>query len=179
MKTKLYIIDAYNIIGNWPHLNRLKLEDRMADARDELLDTLSEYQKYSGLNMIVVFDAYYVPGLSKKAKYNNLDVVWTSKDQTADSYIEALTKKKQSRLVQVVVVTSDNAEQWTVFSSGALRIPDREFLNMINISKREIKSKIDDYSNQTTVRKLPWSSKQLSELERLRDRLSNKNHRNH
>ncbi len=89
MKENLLIVDAYNMIGNWPHLNKLKQAGRLADARDELLAELSEYKKYRDVNMIVVFDAMYVPGNSKSFRKFDMEIVWTSKDQTADSYIEA------------------------------------------------------------------------------------------
>ncbi len=61
----------------------------------------------------------YVPGMSKKYDHYGLEVVWTGQDQTADEYIEALTKQKQNRFTQVTVATSDQAEQWTVFFSGS------------------------------------------------------------
>lgn len=121
MKEKILIVDAYNMIGNWPELARLKKSDRLEDARDQLLLILSDYHKQSDSKIIVVFDAMYVPGLSKSYKQYSLDVVWTDEGQTADSYIEALAGKLQSRLTQVTVATSDQAEQWTIFSQGALR----------------------------------------------------------
>ena len=176
MKKKVLVIDAYNVIGNWPHLNRLKLANRLEDARDELLRELSDYKKYRQIPMIVVFDAMYVPGMSQKDKRYNLDVVWTSRDETADSYIEALVRRKQSRFVQIVVVTSDDAEQWTVFEAGALRMPDRELWQEIKQTRYEIKNQVTRYQNQTRVRKGPWTDKQLSELSKLRDRLSSSNH---
>ncbi|QBP18850.1 NYN domain-containing protein [Acetilactobacillus jinshanensis] len=179
MKKTILVIDAYNVIGQWPHLNRLKLANRLGDARDELLRELSDYKKYRNIPMIVVFDAMYVPGLSQKDKRYNLDVVWTRKDETADSYIEALVRKKQSRFVQIVVVTSDDAEQWTVFSAGALRMPDSELWDRIKQTRYEVNRQVHNYQNQDMVRKVPWNKKQLSELSKLRDRLSRYSHPHH
>lgn len=173
MKKQLLLIDGYNVIGNWPELNKLKLDNRLADARDELINIISEYKKYRDLDMKIIFDAMYVPGLSKKDKKHNLDIVWTSKDETADSYIEAYARQKQSRFVQVVVVTSDQAEQWTVFSAGALRISARELLRDVKRSKREINTQVRSYTNQLTGRRTPWSNDQLLRLEKLRDNLTN------
>lgn len=42
-------------------LNKLKQNDHLADARDSLLQTLSEYRKFRGTEIILVFDAMYVP----------------------------------------------------------------------------------------------------------------------
>ncbi|WP_203621528.1 NYN domain-containing protein [Apilactobacillus nanyangensis] len=173
MKKQLLLIDGYNVIGNWPELNKLKLDNRLADARDELINIISEYKKYRDLDMKIIFDAMYVPGLSKKDKKYNLDIIWTNKDETADSYIEAYARQKQSRFVQVVVVTSDQAEQWTVFSAGALRISARELLRDVERSRREIKTQVRSYTNQLTGRRTPWSDDQLLRLEKLRDNLTN------
>ncbi|EGF48192.1 PIN domain containing protein (Yacp-like protein), partial [Lacticaseibacillus rhamnosus MTCC 5462] len=40
-----------------------------------------------------------------------MQVVFTKEDETADSYIERLAQEMNSPLVQLVVVTSDQAEQ--------------------------------------------------------------------
>ncbi|MDH5105755.1 NYN domain-containing protein [Lentilactobacillus diolivorans] len=173
MKEDLLIVDAYNMIGNWPHLNKLKQADRLEDARDELLAELSEYKKYRDINMIVVFDAMYVPGNAKSFLKFDMEIVWTSKDQTADSYIEALSRKKQNRFTQVIVATSDQAEQWTIFSAGALRIPARELLSNIRRAKQEVNAEARKMTDKSAViRHTPWDSKQMLELEKLRDKLT-------
>ncbi|MCK8607621.1 NYN domain-containing protein [Apilactobacillus ozensis] len=172
MKKQLLVIDGYNVIGNWPHLNQMKLDNRLADARDELLREISEYKKYRELNIIVIFDAMYVPGLSRKDKHYNLDIIWTNKNETADSYIESFVRKKQSRFLQVVVVTSDQAEQWTVFSAGALRLPARELLRDIQRAKTEIQHDVKSYKNQGKVIRNTIPPDQMMVLEKLRDDLS-------
>ncbi|MBW1606001.1 NYN domain-containing protein [Lactobacillus sp. Sy-1] len=174
MKEELLLVDAYNVIGSWPELNELKLDNRLPEARDELLRILSEYKKYRKINMVIIFDAMYVPGMAKKDKHYNLDVVWTSKDETADSYIESLARKKQSRFTQVIVVTSDQAEQWTVFSAGALRLSSRDLLQDVKRAKKEITRHVHSYKNLGSGRNSPFSDQQLNKLARLRDHLSGK-----
>lgn len=172
MKEDLLIVDAYNMIGNWPHLNKLKQANRLEDARDQLLAELSEYKKYRDINMIVVFDAMYVPGNSKSFRKFDMEIVWTSKDQTADSYIEALAHRKQNRLTQVIVATSDQAEQWTIFAAGALRIPARELLRDVQRAKQEVDTEARKMTDQGQVfRHTPFDAKQLLELEKLRDKM--------
>ena len=61
MKKQLLIVDGYNMIGSWPELVLLKKQDHMADAREALLQRLSNFAKYEGLEVIVVFDAQLVP----------------------------------------------------------------------------------------------------------------------
>lgn len=171
MKKDVLIVDAYNMIGNWPDLNRLKQANRMEDARDQLLATLSEYRKYLKTTIIVVFDAMYVPGISQKYDHYGLQVVWTGQDETADEYIESLTKEKQTRFTQVTVATSDQAEQWTIFSEGALRIPAGELLTDINRTRKEVHTQAVKYADLGQVRRSPWSQEQLLKLEKLRDHL--------
>ena len=55
---QLLIVDGYNMIGAWPELVQLKKQERLEDARELLLSRLSNYAKYEGLEIIVVFDAH-------------------------------------------------------------------------------------------------------------------------
>ncbi len=118
MKKQLLIVDGYNMIGSWPELVQLKKQDKMADAREALLHRLSNYAKYEGLEVIVVFDAQLVPGIQQNYRKYQLDVVFTKEDETADSYIERIAGQLNDRLTQVTVATSDLAEQWMIFLRG-------------------------------------------------------------
>ena len=172
MKKNILIVDAYNMIGNWPKLNQLKKHDRLEEARDQLLRVLSDYHKQSGAQIIVVFDAMYVPGLSKSYQQYTLQVIWTDEGQTADSYIESLAGELMSPLTQVTVATSDQAEQWTIFSQGALRKPAWELAQDIRRAQKEVKKAAQRYQDQRAVRRNPWDPKQLETLRKLRDHLS-------
>jgi predicted RNA-binding protein with PIN domain len=101
-----------------------------------------------------------------------LQVVWTQEDQTADSYIEKLAGDLQNRLTQVTVVTSDQAEQWTIFSRGAVRISSREFKMVIQRAKAEIARDVRHYRDTDLRRRSPWDSNQLLSLAKLRDDLT-------
>ncbi|MBT9677574.1 NYN domain-containing protein [Levilactobacillus brevis] len=171
MKEDILIVDAYNMIGNWPKLNRLKLTDQLPEARDELLNMLANYKKLRDTSITVVFDAMYVPGISKSYRQFDLEVVWTNRDETADSYIERLAKERQTRFTQVTVATSDQAEQWTIFSEGALRIPAGELLRDIERAQNEVKQTAREFADRGLVRKSPWNDQQLYKLEKLRDQM--------
>ena len=43
-------------------------QERLEDARELLLSRLSNYAKYEGLEIIVVFDAQLVPGIQQTYK---------------------------------------------------------------------------------------------------------------
>lgn len=174
MKENILIVDAYNMIGNWPELAKLKKADLLEAARDQLLRILSSYRKQVNAKIIVVFDAMYVPGLGQSYEQYGLEVVWTDEAQTADSYIEALAGKLQTRLTQVTVATSDGAEQWVVFSQGALRKPAWELYQDIKRAKEEVREATRVYQDQTLVRRSPFSDDQLDKLATLRDELSKK-----
>lgn len=74
MKKNILIVDAYNMIGNWPQLDKLKKSDRLEDARDLLLKILSNYRKQANTEIIVVFDAMYVPGMTNNM--SNMTYKW-------------------------------------------------------------------------------------------------------
>ena len=172
MKKRILIVDAYNMIGNWPQLDKLKKADRLEDARDQLLKVLSNYRKQMDMEIIVVFDAMYVPGLSKSYQQYDLTIIWTDEGQTADSYIESLAGRLFSPLTQVTVATSDQAEQWTIFSQWALRKPAWELYQDIKHARRKVNEATKNYQIQSTVRKSPWDEQQLEKLAQLRDELS-------
>lgn len=122
-------IDGYNVINAWPMLKKYK-EQELELSRDKLLDALAGYGKYSGYNVIVVFDANEVSGsLGSEYYYADMKVVFTKEGETADSYIE----KNAYILVRtgecVYVVTSDYAEQQAILWAGAYRMPARELIN--------------------------------------------------
>lgn len=167
IRHQITIVDGYNVIGSWPNLAKLKSQDRLADARDELLSVLAEYRKIEDIRMIVVFDAMYVPGIKETYKEFDLEVVFTQENQTADTYIEGLSNDLNSPLNSVTVVTSDQAEQWTVFSRGAIRIPSYEFYKRIQNMKKELNKEVSMHHNREMRRNVVWSDDQLAKLKKL------------
>ena len=170
MKTPLLIVDGYNMIGAWPELVLLKNQDRLEDAREALLNRLSNYAKYEGLKIIVVFDAQLVPGVTQSYTKYQLEVIFTEEGETADSYIERIAGELNNRLTQVTVATSDLAEQWVIFSQGALRTSARELYKSVEKTEKDIHEHQADLRFENFRRNSPWSPEQLAELEKkLRD----------
>ncbi|ETA74687.1 NYN domain-containing protein [Ligilactobacillus equi] len=174
MKHQVLIVDAYNMIGHWPELEKLKKKDELALARDELLQILSRYHKQAYDEIIVVFDAMFVPGMTRSYKQYNLEVVWTDEGQTADTYIESLAGRLMNPLTLVTVATSDQAEQWVIFSQGALRKPAWELYQDIKRANKENSAAAKVYQDQASVRRNPWGDDQLDKLGKLRDELMGK-----
>lgn len=161
------IVDGYNMIGAWPELQRLKEKD-FAAARDRLIETLAEYQAYTGYRVIVVFDAHMVPGIEVKTKQYKVEVVYTRENETADERIEKLAKQLQNVRTKVHVATSDSTEQWVIFGQGALRISARELLNETREIKRQIKECVQVKNTKKMANKVPISDELLEIFEKWR-----------
>ncbi|MBU5311768.1 NYN domain-containing protein [Tissierella carlieri] len=140
-KIKEYLfVDGYNIVNSWERFSQLKKE-HLEEARNELIEIMTEYKYYSGIEVIIVFDAHLVKGnYGAEENYNDLKVVYTKENETADQYIE---KKLDEigRIKRVRVATSDWMEQQIVFGRGGTRISARELEMEIFNEKKLIKRK--------------------------------------
>jgi hypothetical protein len=172
VRSRLLVVDGYNMIGYWPELASLSRQDRMADARDLLLQMLSEYSKYKGIHTRVVFDAQLVPGIEATYDYKNLSVVFTKTDETADSYIERTVGEENSLLTQVTVATSDYAIQNIILQKGASRKSARELYRDVIQAKKEIKKDIRLRSSRNYhKRNSPWKDEDRMKLSSLYEKL--------
>ena len=132
------LVDGYNIIFAWDELKELA-KANIESARNKLMDILSNYQGYRKMTLILVFDAYKVPGNpGEQTKYHNIHVVYTKEAETADQYIEK-TVHEIGRRYRVTVATSDATEQVIVLSQGAVRMSARELAEEIRLTNREIR----------------------------------------
>ncbi|MGN0203368.1 MAG: NYN domain-containing protein [Coprococcus sp.] len=132
------LIDGYNIIFAWEDLRELS-EHSMDAARSKLMDILSNYQGYTQMKVILVFDAYKVEGFSGEVtRWHNIDVVFTKEAETADQYIEK-TAHEIGRRYKVTVATSDGLEQVIIRSQGCLLMSARELLDEIERVNAEIR----------------------------------------
>ncbi|EUJ33849.1 hypothetical protein MFLO_01445 [Listeria floridensis FSL S10-1187] len=164
---QILLVDGYNVIGAWPELSRLKDYD-LESARNMLIEWMAEYQSYTGYQVVVVFDAQYVKGIKRKFKKNNIDVVFTKEDETADEYIERKAIAWKNAKTQIMVATSDYTEQWAIFGQGALRISSRELLFEIQEMSREIDKKIKRIQEEKPKSKLNLDSEVIKQLENWR-----------
>lgn len=172
VRERLLIVDGYNMIGYWPDLAHLSRLDKMGDARDLLLQILSEYSKYKGIHTRVVFDAQLVPGIEATYDYKNLSVVFTKADETADSYIERTVGEENSLLTHVTVATSDYAIQNMILQKGASRKSARELYREVMQAKKEIKKDILQRSSRNHHRRnSPWKDEDRLKLSYLYDEL--------
>lgn len=147
------VVDGYNVIGDWKELEALKQKD-IGQARSRLLDILSEYQGFTKIRVIVVFDALYVKGKETRQNENNVEIIYTKEEETADECIEKLIKSLKNIKNQVYVATSDYMEQRTIFSRGALRISARELLVDINSMDKDIDEQLTIHQKNRPKQKI-------------------------
>lgn len=143
------LVDGYNIINSWRDIFDLNKET-LEECRDKLLNMLSNYEGYKKIKIIVVFDAHLVKRSKKNVEYyDNVVVVYTGENQTADNYIERFVYKYSS-LHTIWVATSDYLEQVIVLKNGGVRLTPKELKREIEAINRNM---VIDYSKPKSVQK--------------------------
>ena len=122
------IVDGHSIIFAWPELRKLHAR-RSSLGREALLKQVRDYQDWTGVHVVVVFD-----GKGKKVEATSepadVQIFYSRSGQSADAIIERLASKYAKRY-ELMVATSDSMEAETVHACGAESIsPDglRELL---------------------------------------------------
>lgn len=163
------LVDGYNIINSWKDdfdLTRESLEE----CREKLLNILSNYEGYRKIKIIVVFDAHMVKGSTEKVEeYDNITVVYTEENQTADNYIERFVYQ-YGKIHTIRVATSDYLEQTIVLKHGAARMTPRELKEQVEgINKnmmREFAKKTKSGRNTLASNVDPELLKKLEQMRR-------------
>lgn len=110
------IVDGHSVIFAWPDLR--KLHDRRTSlARDELIKRLRDYQDWTGVHVVVVFDGKGAD-VTNQSDPHEVQVFYSRAGQTADSIVERLAAKYATRF-RLTVATSDNLERETAAAFGA------------------------------------------------------------
>ena len=167
---KTIFVDGYNVVNSWPNL-KTKKNFSFEGARQTLIDILHNYSVFKECNVVLVFDAHKVPGSLEKTEEisKTILVVFTKDGETADSYIERRVNTL-GRKHEIVVVTSDNLEQQTIFQRGAVRMSSLEFYNEILKVEKSIKVKTDrnrsNYKNNLSDNIDPKIARILEEFRR-------------
>ena len=131
------IVDGYNMIFAWDGLREQAGYD-LSGARERLLDLLSNYCGFHPCELIIVFDSYRVRGgTGSRSRHNNLRVVYTQEDESADLYIETLVGKIGKNYA-VRVATSDALIQLSALRSGVLRVSAAELERELERTNDEI-----------------------------------------
>ncbi len=121
-RARYLIVDGHSVIFGWAELRKLHAR-RSSLAREALLKQLRDYQDWTGVHVVVVFD-----GKGKKVEAisdpSEVQVFYSRNGQSADAIIERLASKYAKRF-ELMVATSDLMEVETVHACGAESIsPD-------------------------------------------------------
>ena len=134
-----YIVDGYNVINAWPELIRLR--GNLDEARDVLVQILTEYGAFENYEMTVVFDAFFTEDEEHALQITDrMKVIYTGAGETADSCIERLAYTAVRAGREVHVVTSDGAEQSVILGAGAYRITSPELRRSVKKAKKLMKT---------------------------------------
>jgi uncharacterized protein len=115
-RARYLIVDGHSVIFAWPELRRLHAR-RSSLARESLIKQLRDYQDWTGVRVVVVFD-----GKGRKVDASSdpgeVQIFYSHSGQSADAIIERLVCK-YAKHYELVVATSDLMEAETVQACGA------------------------------------------------------------
>lgn len=142
----ILLVDGYNIIGAWHHLDQLKADKGLDAARESLITSLANYSAFQAFETWAVFDAYgqRTPA-SQQQITPYLSVHYTGFGQTADSYIERACAKFRNDArkftKRLIVATSDNVHRQTVVGYGAEGISALHLESEVNKVSQSVKTR--------------------------------------
>lgn len=152
------LVDGYNVIFAWAELKSLADTD-LGAARERLMEIMCNYSAYTKNNVVLVFDAYKVPGnKGERFDFHNIHVVYTKERELGDVYIEKLISEigKNDR---VRVVTSDNLIQLSAVRFGVLRMSAAEFEREVDSVHAKIGKFLDEIREKNPKTKIDEISK--------------------
>lgn len=133
----LILVDGYNLIYGSEELKQLADRD-IGSARDSLVDRMVNYAGYTGFEVKVIFDAYkVVPGAGSSMDHDGVTVIYTAENESADVRIGRMIKDAKDR--RIYIVSSDRLVQENAWTRGAMRIPSREFIEIVDRTEEEIR----------------------------------------
>jgi predicted RNA-binding protein with PIN domain len=110
------IVDGHSVIFAWPELRELHSR-RTSLGRDALVRKLRDYQDWTGVRVVVVFDGKG-SAVVAAAEPGEIQIFYSRAGQTADAIVERLASKYGAQY-RLLVATSDYMEQETVAACGA------------------------------------------------------------
>ncbi len=115
-RARYLIVDGHSVIFAWPELRKLHAR-RSSLAREALIKQLRDYQDWTGVRVVVVFD-----GKGKKtsaiSEPGEVQIFYSRSGQAADAIVERLASK-YARQFDLTVATSDSMEAETAQACGA------------------------------------------------------------
>ena len=138
-RTRYLIVDGHSVIFAWPELRKVH-ERRSTLAREALIRQLRDYQDWTGVRVVIVFDGKGAQ-VSVTSDSGDVQIFYSRKGQTADAIIERLASKYAGK-VDLTVATSDSMEQQTVHASGAMCISPEALREAVEEARLTIPGKL-------------------------------------
>lgn len=141
-KDKILIVDGYNIIFSWDELKKLA-NNNINASKDRLIQILSNYRGLLDYDIMLVFDGYKRKGNSgSNAILENITVIHTKEDVTADHYIEKFSHEYADKY-DIMVATSDGMIQQIVRGANGTILSSRDLLQRIEEASIELRKTYD------------------------------------
>jgi uncharacterized protein len=128
-RVRYLIVDGHSIIFAWPELRKLHTR-RSSLAREALTKQLRDYQDWTGVRVVAVFDGKGTK-ISATSELGEVQIFYSRSGQPADSIIERLASKYAKRF-ELMVATSDSMEAETVQACGAEWISPKALRGLIS-----------------------------------------------
>jgi uncharacterized protein len=134
-RARYLIVDGHSIIFAWPELRKLHAR-RSSLARETLIKQLRDYQDWTGVRVVVVFDGKGRK-LSATSEPGDVQIFYSRTGQSADAIIERLASKYAKRF-DLMAATSDLMEAQTVQACGAERISPEALRSLLSSSRKSL-----------------------------------------
>ncbi|MDO5044488.1 MAG: NYN domain-containing protein [Coriobacteriia bacterium] len=173
---KVLIVDGYNVINSSERYSKLintdsGVSDIYIMAREALISDVAAIAQHQ-YDATIVFDAAHNEFSNGKTEYQaGIKIIFSPFRKEADTVIEKLAKTSGENAREVIVVTSDQATQWTVVGENVSRFSSRMFIEEIckvnqdfedsNISYK--KATIADRISPDVLAKLKLMTKQKND----------------
>ncbi len=145
MSPQFLIVDGHSVIFAWPDLRALH-DRKTVLARDRLIKVLTEYQDFTGISVVLVFDGRG-PVICQESVPGGIQVFYSNAGHTADDIIERLVAK-YGHLYSITVATSDLMEQQTAIAFGGNCVSAEGLRHLVDDAKhtfaREMKRRKKD-----------------------------------
>jgi len=132
-RTRYLIIDGHSIIFAWPELRKLHAR-RSSLAREALIKQLRDYQDWTGVRVVIVFDGKGGK-TSATSELGDVQIFYSRGGQPADAIVERLASKYAKRF-DLMVATSDSMEAQTVQACGADWISPEGLRTLLSSARR-------------------------------------------
>src|SRR6478736_2629303 len=134
-RPRYLIVDGHSVIFAWPELRKLHAR-RSLLAREALINQLRDYQDWTGVRVVVVFDGKgkETSGISELGE---VQIFYSRSGQPADAIIERLASK-YAKQFDLTVATSDSMEAETVHACGAERISPEALRGLLSSSRKSL-----------------------------------------